>query len=83
MMFKRFDDGTEITDPNDAQNEEQRKAAALKKLNASPRAVLSYVIGGVRMEVPLKDFMDKYGDPTQYKPEDLIKYVIKKFYKLD
>jgi len=82
-MFKRLDDGTEITDPNDKMNEEQRKEAALRKLNANPRAVLSYVIGGVRMEVSLKDFMDKYGDPTQYKPEDLIKYVVKRFYKLD
>lgn len=81
-MFKRLDDGTELTDPNDKQREELRKAEALKKLNANPRAVLSYVIGGVRMEVSLADFMVKYGDPTQYKPEDLIKYVIKTFYKL-
>lgn len=74
-MFRQISDQFEINDPND-KNSERAKEEALKKLNANPRAVLSIVMpGGSRIEVSLKDFMDKYGDPGQYKPDALKKYV--------
>jgi len=75
-MVKRLDDGSEIRMPGDGDAEERRKQEALSKLNKNPRAVLAYVVGGVRMEVPLKDFMEKYGDPNQYSKNVLVKYVM-------
>ena len=73
--------GIFINDGNDA-NEKQRKIEeGEKNLNPQDHQFLSLIHGGNRIEVPLKDFVAKYGDPTQYGQDELKKYILRTFYK--
>lgn len=83
--MKKIGDGDNsvyINDGNDADAEARRKEALEKKLDPRDHQFICIINGGNRMEVPLKDFVEKYGDPTQYSQDDLKKYVIRTFYKI-
>jgi hypothetical protein len=70
-----------INDGNDADGEAKRKEELEKKLDPRKHQYLSLIHGGNRIEVPLQDFVAKYGNPDQYGQEELKKYILRTFYK--
>ena len=75
-------DGTIVNDGNDADAERKRKEELEKKLDPRKHQYLTLVDGGNRIEVPLSDFIAKFGSPDQYDQESLKKYIRKTFYDL-
>lgn len=67
--------------PDDIAKREQAKLDAEAKLKPSDHQYLEVVNNGMRYSVSLKDFMDKYGNPTQYSQADLYKYVMQTWMK--
>ena len=74
-------DGTIINDGNDADANNRKKEEAEKNLDPRKHQYLSLIHGGNRIEVPLQDFIAKYGSPEQYNQDELKKYILRTFYK--
>jgi hypothetical protein len=79
--MKDLGGGIWINDGNDADANQRRKEELEKNLDPRKHQFLSLIHGGNRIEVPLQDFIAKYGDPTQYDQDSLKKYILQTFYK--
>jgi len=79
--MKKIGDGI-IKEGNDDSEEQKRKEEMEKKLDPREHQFLCVVVGGNRIEVPLKKFLEKYGSPDQYDQESLRKYVLRTYYGL-
>lgn len=80
-MPRQIGDSAFFETPDDVAKREKEKLEKEQKLNPKDHQFLSFVIGGQRMEVPLQPFIEKYGDPTNYPKEELIKYVMNTWMK--
>ena len=79
--MKDIGGGIFINDGNDADANNRRKEELEKNLDPRKHQFLSLIHGGNRIEVPLQDFIAKYGDPMQYDQDSLKKYILQTFYK--
>ena len=79
--MKQLGDGIWINDGNDSDVNQRRKEELEKNLDPRKHQFLSLIHGGNRIEVPLQDFVAKYGSPEQYSQDDLKKYILRTFYK--
>lgn len=64
-------------DPNEEAENAKKREAQADKMNYLDKTYISFIQGGTEYRMLYRDFLAKYGDPKQYKPEDIIKKVMK------
>lgn len=80
-MAGKIGDSGFFETPDDVARREREKAELEKNLDPRKHQFLCVVWGGQRLEVPLQEFIAKYGSPEQYSKEELTKYVINTWMK--
>ena len=75
--MKKLGESGYINDPNDEAEAARKREAQADKMNYLDKTYISFIQGGTEYRMLYRDFLAKYGDPKQYKPEDIIKKVMK------